>query len=173
MLCLKNLRINIRMSIALNKIVKIFTCALLCLCIAVSLCACGTKNIKNIDQIGVRGCYADSVSYTIGNEEFISTVTDMYNDLRYEDTDASINVTDDMSVYMLNFYQDGGIVATLVIDEKNNIQFGAGTTVYHIKKGFEYDEIDKLINDYLETNDLTAEAETTAQTQAETKTKDK
>lgn len=147
------------MSLTLNKVVKTVLCVLMCACLCANLCACNknTKNIKEIDQISVGGCYEQTVSYTIANEDFINKLTQMYNDLKYVESDATISMSTDNSIYNLTFYSGSEVIAKLVINSENNVQFGPGTQVYSVVSGIDHSTVDTLVNDYLETSGLKTE----------------
>lgn len=137
------------MNLTLNKIVKIT--ALLCLCVLLLTgCAKNTKDIEGADQVCVSGAYSHSYMYILSDEAVVNELQEMYNSIKYVETDEMISISDDESIYSLTFSNGNDTLGSFIVDDNLNFVFAAGTQVYHIESEFDYDRLKELIDTQIE-----------------------
>lgn len=139
------------MSSTLNKSLRVLVCCVLCVCICLSLTACAqnTEDIKDVDQICVSGAVYESWMYVLANEEFIAEMVDIYNGVKYEETDTQNDMSTSGECYSFTFNNGNETLATFIVDKSGNFSFEAGGQPYHIVSDFNFDYIKDLVDEYV------------------------
>lgn len=140
------------MSSILNKTLRCLVAVVLCLCMCLSFAGCSSKtvDIEGADQICVSGSYAQSFMYVLTDDAVVGELSEMYNSIKYEETDEYIDISAGTDVYSLTFSNGNETLATIILDSNNNFVFSAGTQVYHIVSDFDYDRLKELIDSEIE-----------------------
>ncbi|MBE6824992.1 MAG: hypothetical protein E7513_06570 [Ruminococcaceae bacterium] len=136
----------------MNKILKASLVCVLVVTICLSLTACTkySKNIKDIDQIGISGALYESFMYTTTDEDFITEMVDIYNSLKYEKTDKAVDMMTAHEVFQFTFYSEAEVEVKFIVDKNNVFSFEAGGQAYKIVSDFDFEHVKELVDELIE-----------------------
>lgn len=146
------------MSLISNKILKRVAALLLCVCVLFCATACtkNTKNIKDVDQICVSGALYESWMHVYTDEEFVSEMVDIFNNLQYEKTEQSVNMMTAGEVLSFTFSKGNEQKATFIVDKNGVFAFEAGDKSYKIVSDFDFSYVYDLVESQKDTDDTAA-----------------
>lgn len=136
------------MNSTLSKIFKAAIALMLsvCLCLPFAGCTKNTKNVKNVDQICVSGSYAESWMYVFTNQDFIDDMVEVFNNIKYEKTDETVDMMTVDDVLFFTFSNGNSTLSKLIVDKNGIMTFEAGTDCYKIVSDFDFDYVKELVN---------------------------
>lgn len=136
----------------MSKVVKAATALLLCVIMCLSLTACSKKveAIEAADQVCVSRSYKYPSMYVYSDKEMVDELVEMYNSIRYEETDETVDISDGEDVYSVSFANGSETVGKIIVDSKNNFMFEAGGQEYHITSDFDYDRFSGILQKKLD-----------------------
>lgn len=139
------------MSSILIKSVKALIALVLviCMCITISGCDNNTKDIEGADQICVSGSYVESWMYVFTDQSFIEEMVNIYDGIKYEETDESVDMMTANGVYSFTFSKGNDTLARFIVDSNNIMTFEAGTQCYKIVSDFDFAHIQSLVNEQI------------------------
>lgn len=141
------------MSSILSKSLRILTVLVLVLAMCFSIVGCdkNRKDIKETDQICVSGAYVESFMYVFTDEAFVDEMVKVFENLKYEDTDESVDMMTAGKVFSFTFSNGNDTLARFIVDSNNTMTFEAGTQCYKIVSEFDFEHIKALVNEQIDT----------------------
>ena len=113
--------------------------------LSITACSKNTDDIEDVDQICVSGSYAESWMYVYTDEDFVNEMVDIYNSMKYEKTDETVDVMSEGEVLFFTFNNGNVEQAKLIVDKNSVITFEAGTQSYKITSEFDFDYVKGLV----------------------------
>ena len=137
------------MNLISNNILQRLCALALCVCLLLSITACSksTKEIEEVDQICVSGSYAESWMYVFTDEAFVDEMVEMFNSLKYEKTDDTVDMMTVGEVLNFTFSNGNDAQANFIVDKNSVFTFKAGTQAYKITSEFDFDYVKSLVDE--------------------------
>ncbi len=140
------------MSLTLNKIARIIVAGILCLCIALSLSACGEapRNLDDADQICVSGALYESGMYTLTDEAFIDEIVTIFDSVDTEKTHEAVDMMTAQEVLCFTFSNGNETLGKIIVDSNNHLCYKAGGQSYKITSEFDFGYVKELVDTEIE-----------------------